>query len=102
MAAAHFEADEAIKQKKKETLTTETIPFFLGKLEQLATDNKGHLAVSKLTWADFFFASMLELFKIIIGPEVLSKYPNLKKVADNVYNLDAIKAWMKKRPVTDM
>lgn len=80
----------------------ETVPFYLSKLEELARDNNGHLAVSKLTWADTFFAAMLELFKIWTGPEVLSKYPNLLKVADNVYNLDAIKQWLKKRPVTDM
>jgi len=102
IAAVHFEADEAIKLKKKETLITETVPFYLSKLEELAVKNNGHLAVSKLTWADLFFASMLELFKIWTGAEVLSKYPNLSKVADNVYNLSAIKEWLKKRPVTDM
>jgi len=102
IAAVHFEADEAIKQKKKETLIAETVPFYLGKLEEIAKENKGHLAVSKLTWADFFFAAMMEIFKIWTGPEILSKYPNLQKVAENVYNLDAIKTWMKKRPATDM
>jgi len=102
IAAVHFEADEAIKQKKKETLIAETVPFYLGKLEEIAKENKGHLAVSKLTWADFFFAAMMEIFKIWTRPEILSKYPNLQKVAENVYNLDAIKTWMKKRPATDM
>jgi len=102
IAAVHFEADEAIKQKKKETLIAETVPFYLGKLEEIAKENKGHLAVSKLTWADFFFAAMMEIFKIWTGPEILSKYPNLQKVAENVYNLDAIKTWMKNRPATDM
>ncbi len=71
-------------------------------MEELAKANNGHLAASKLTWADVFFASMLELFKIWTGAEVLSKYPNLSKTAENVYNLDAIKAWIKRRPVTDM
>lgn len=102
IGAVHFEADEAAKQKKKETLLGETVPFYLSKLEELASENKGHLAVSKLTWADVFFASMLEVFKVWTGPEVLSQYPNLSKVADNVYNLDAIKAWRTSRPVTDM
>jgi len=102
IGTVHFESDEAIKQKKKETLIAETIPFYLSKLEEIAKENKGHLAVSKLTWADFFFAAMLEIFKVWNGPDFLSSYPNLQKVADNVYNLDAIKAWLKRRPVTEM
>lgn len=102
IGAVHFEADEAAKQKKKETLINETVPFYLNKLEELARDNKGHLAVSKLSFADLFFAAMLEIFKVWIGPEVLTKYPNLLKVADNVYNLDSIKGWIERRPVTDV
>jgi len=102
IAAVHFEADEALKLTKRETLLNETVPFYLSKLEELAKANNGHLAASKLTWADLFFASMLELFKIWTGPEVLAKYPNLIKTAENVYNLDSIKDWIKRRPVTDM
>ncbi|XP_037032093.1 glutathione S-transferase-like [Bradysia coprophila] len=102
MAAVHFEADEAVKLKKRETLLNETVPFYLGKLEELAVNNNGHLAASKLTWADLFFASLLELFKIWTGPDVLAKYPNLAKTAENVYNLDSIKDWIKRRPVTEM
>lgn len=101
IGAVHFESDEAVKQQKKETLTTETVPFYLNKLEELATENKGHLALSKLTWADLFFASILELLKLWVGPEILDNYPNLSKVADNVYNLEAIKKWIKTRPVTE-
>ncbi|KAG4070509.1 hypothetical protein HA402_005741 [Bradysia odoriphaga] len=102
MAAVHFEADEAVKLTKRATLLNETVPFYLGKLEELAANNNGHLAASKLTWADLFFAAMLELFKIWAGADVLAKYPNLTKTAENVYNLDSIKDWMKRRPVTEM
>lgn len=97
----YFETDVDAKQKKKEALLNETVPFYFRKLDELALVNNGHLAVSKLTWADLFFAALLELFNTWIGTDV-SKYPNLREVTDNVYNLEAIKDWMKRRPVTEM
>ncbi|KAG4070424.1 hypothetical protein HA402_005735 [Bradysia odoriphaga] len=102
MAAAHFETDQAIKQKKKEILINETVPFYLSKLEELANDNNGHLAASKLTWADVYFVSMIELFKVWTGPELLANYPNLTKTIENFQNLDVIRGWIERRPVSEM
>jgi len=100
MLAVFMESDENVKQTKKATLTTETFPFYFSKLEEIAKENNGHLVASKFTWADFIFAAMLELMKIMEGEDIIDKYPNLQKVANNVYSLDSIKTWMENRPVT--
>ncbi|KAG4070466.1 hypothetical protein HA402_005698 [Bradysia odoriphaga] len=95
------ETDEEVKAKKKATLESETIPFYLAKLENCAKQNNGHLALSKLTYADFYFASMIESLYVMIKPDFLDHYPNLKKVVDNVRSIESIKAWIAKRPVTE-
>jgi len=97
--AAHFEEDQGKKEKLKAVVTGELVPLYLGRLEQLAKENDGHLAVSKLTWADFFFTIYSDIFKVWELPaDYLDKYPNLQKVVNNVNSLDSIKAWIKKRP----
>lgn len=48
IAAAHYEADEEVKAKKFADVKSEVLPFFLGKLESIAKENKGHLALSKV------------------------------------------------------
>lgn len=101
LIAPWYETNEEAKAKKKATLESETIPFYLEKLENLAKENSGHLALSKFTWVDFYVASMVESLYVMIEPNFLEKYPNLKKVVDNVYALDSIKEWVAKRPVTD-
>lgn len=34
--------------------------------------------------------------------DLLEKYPGLKENVDSVYALEPIKAWLEKRPVTDV
>jgi glutathione S-transferase len=84
-------------------LKEETVPFFLSKLNAIAEANDGHLACKKLTWADLYFAALTGVMKFgaIEGEDIWSKYPALRKVVDNVESLDAIKAWIAERPVTE-
>lgn len=44
---------------------------------------------------------MADSLNIMIKPDFLEDYPHLKKVVENVYALDSIKAWIAKRPVTE-
>lgn len=48
LSAPFYETDEAVKAKKKAVIEAETIPFYLGKLEAIAKENNGHLALSKV------------------------------------------------------
>lgn len=54
IAAAHYEADEAIKQKKFEDLKKEALPFYLDKLDAAAKENNGYLALGRVRFTIFF------------------------------------------------
>ncbi|KAG4070508.1 hypothetical protein HA402_005740 [Bradysia odoriphaga] len=101
LSAPFYETDEAAKAKKKANIEAEIVPFFLGKLEEIAKENNGHLALSKLTWADLYFASLHDMLEYMIKKNFLEKYPYLRKVVDNVYAIDSIKSWIAKRPVSE-
>ncbi|GJQ68763.1 putative glutathione S-transferase, C-terminal domain [Trypoxylus dichotomus] len=92
------EKDDKKKQKLKETHVTETIPFYLGKLETIAERNGGFLVAGKLTWADFFFTTTSDIFQVLLGEDVVRNYPYLVEVKENVLNLPEIKSWIDSRP----
>lgn len=48
IAVVSYEPDDDVKQKKLSTLNNEVIPFYLEKLEDIARDNNGHLALGKV------------------------------------------------------
>lgn len=102
IANASYEADEVVKAKKYENLNAEVLPFYLEKLDDLAKENNGHLALGQLTWADLFFVGLLDYLNFMAKVDLTSKHPNLKAVVDNVNALPQIKAWLQKRPQTDV
>lgn len=102
IAVVSYEPDDDVKEKKNITLTTEVIPFYLEKLEEIAKENQGHLALSKLTWADVYFAAILDYINYMAKVDLLEKYPGLRGLVDSVNELEPIKAWLEKRPVTDV
>jgi len=102
IAVVSYEPDDEVKEKKNITLTTEVIPFYLEKLDAIAQDNGGHLALGRLTWADIYFAGILDYLNYLTKTDLIEKHPNLKRVVDQVNNLDQIKAWLEKRPQTDV
>lgn len=48
IALYHYEQDEAIKESRKEPLLKETLPYYLQRLDAIAKDNNGHLAVGRV------------------------------------------------------
>lgn len=48
IAVVSYEPDDEVKEKKNITLTTEVIPFYLEKLDALAAENQGHLALGRV------------------------------------------------------
>lgn len=127
IAVVSYEPDDEVKEKKNVTLTTEVIPFYLEKLDAIAQENGGHLALGKvchhysnsspgrisivflfhsfhfqLTWADLYFAGILDYLNYMAKTDLIEKYVNLKAVVESVHALEPIKAWLEKRPQTDV
>lgn len=102
IAVVSYEPDDEVKEKKMITLTTEVIPFYLEKLESIVKENDGHLALSKITWADLYFAGILDYVNYMAKCDLLEKYPGLRALVDGVNELEPIKAWLERRPVTDV
>lgn len=102
IAVVSYEPDDDVKEKKLVTLNNEVIPFYLEKLEMIAKENSGHLALGKLTWADFYFAGIIDYLNYMTKTNLVEKYPSLQKTLDNVMQLEQIKAWVEKRPVTEV
>ncbi|RZB40563.1 glutathione S-transferase [Asbolus verrucosus] len=95
-----FEKDEEKKKTLKETAINETFPYYLTRLDTIVQKNKGHLAVGRLTWADFYFASMSPAFDSFVEGDAFGKYPNLKALRDKINAIPAIKSWIETRPKT--
>lgn len=102
IAAVAYEADPKVQEEKRKVLNGETLPFYLEKLEEIAKENNGYLALKRLTWADVYFTGLYEYLNFLTKQDLTAKHPNLKKVTTNVFAIDSIKNWVAKRPVTDM
>nr|QIC35748.1 glutathione S-transferase sigma 1 [Ostrinia furnacalis] len=101
-ASVQYESDEVLKEKKHEDFSKNVYPAMLSKLNEIVGQNNGHIAVGKLTWADFVFAGMYDYLKMMLRiPDLDTKYPNLKKVVDNVYSLPQLKAYLAAAPKCD-
>nr|AHC08043.1 sigma glutathione S-transferase [Locusta migratoria] len=97
-----YETDEAQKEKKKEPLFNETLPFLLPRLDNLVKENGGYLANGKLSWADLYFIAVLDYLNTMVGFDLTKDYPNLAELKNKVLEIPAIKEWVDKRPKTDL
>ncbi|GJQ74227.1 hypothetical protein Trydic_g19134 [Trypoxylus dichotomus] len=95
-----YEKDEKIKEEVKGPLFNEILPFYLEKLEKIAEASNGHLAINKLTWADFYFIAVLDYFNYMAEMDLLENRPSLQKVKENVTSIPVIKDWITIRPDT--
>jgi glutathione S-transferase len=102
IAVVSYEPEDDIKEKKLVTLNNEVIPFYLEKLEQTVKDNDGHLALNRLTWADVYLAGILDYMNYMVKRDLLETYPALRGVVDTINALEPIKAWIEKRPQTEV
>jgi len=99
LSAFMWEANEDIKKEKKEIFIKETLPFYLGKLEAIVKENGGYLANGKLSWVDFFFASITELLSYAVDvADITADYPALNALKTKIFNIPQIKNWVEKRP----
>lgn len=63
-----YEPDDDVKEKKLVTLNAEVIPFYLEKLEDIARDNNGYLALGRVDFLNYFLC-LLNRLRILKGFE---------------------------------
>ncbi|KAJ3663474.1 hypothetical protein Zmor_007733 [Zophobas morio] len=93
-----MEQDAAKKKVVLEAAKKDIFGFYFPRLEAMVEKNKGYLVLGRLTWADFYFATIFTVCESMIGEEILAGYPNLKEVREKVNGLPAIKKWIEIRP----
>ncbi|KAL7011735.1 hypothetical protein ACKWTF_014417 [Chironomus riparius] len=89
-------------EEKRAQLKSESIPFFLKNLEEIASKNDEFLAIKKLSWGDLYFAAMIDYMNWMMKGNLLEDFENLKKVYEYVMEIDGIKSYVEKRPKPQM
>ncbi|XP_014210579.1 glutathione S-transferase [Copidosoma floridanum] len=101
IAAGHYESNEEAKKQKLEA-AKELVPFYLERLDEQVKKNGGYFVGGKLTWADLFFVALLDYLNYMAKYDILEKYDSLKKLEEKIHQEPKIKAWLAKRPKTDL
>nr|XP_026497267.1 glutathione S-transferase 2-like [Vanessa tameamea] len=98
-SATFHETDKNIKARIQEDNEKNHYPFMLKRLDEIITKNYGHMALGKLTWADFVFAGMYDCLKLLLHISDLDKkYPSFKKLQEKVLTIPEVKAFREKNP----
>ena len=102
MTDVFFEKDEEKKAVLKKDLAEKSIPRYLGSLEKLAAANnsaKGWFHGPNVSYADLYFSNVIG-YLLGDAPDLLEKFPALKKLNESVTTLPNIAKWIKERPDT--
>ncbi|XP_070495369.1 uncharacterized protein [Chironomus tepperi] len=106
ISAAFYEQNKEIQAEKRKVLVEETLPYYLSKLDEIAAENDGHLALKRLTWADLYIAAFQKYLNFALKGDFndFEGYPNLQKVVSNALANENIKKWVESRPdtITDL
>uniref|UniRef100_A0A069DQM3 glutathione transferase n=1 Tax=Panstrongylus megistus TaxID=65343 RepID=A0A069DQM3_9HEMI len=97
-----YESDENVKEKKRNEVLKDVVPFYLNKLDELVKSNGGYLANSALSWGDLYFIAISDYLSHMAGIDIFENHPNLKSLKDTVLGIPKIKAWVDKRPKSDL
>ncbi|XP_073251979.1 glutathione S-transferase-like [Porites lutea] len=113
----HFEKDEAAKETKMKEFLETTLPARLEKYEALLKskdEGKGFFLGAKLSYADISFVEFINSFSLMVKKqkddgkpapdleELFKKFPLLDGHYKRVLNVPEIKAWVEKRPASDV
>jgi len=79
----------------------ETIPFYLGRFNKTATENKKWLVGTNVTWADIYIVSLLTLISDRTGMSLTENYPAMEQLVKDVNAIPSIKQWIETRPDTE-
>jgi prostaglandin-H2 D-isomerase / glutathione transferase len=55
-----------------------------------------------LTWADFFFAGIIDYLNYLSKQDLTANFDNLRRVVENVTSLDGVQSWIDSRPSTEI
>lgn len=102
IANYYYDQDEASKEKKWEPLKNETVPYYMSKFEEVVNKNDGYFVSGKLTWADLYFVGILDYLNAMVKEDLVENHPKLKALRENVLALPPIKAWVEKRPDSEI
>ncbi|KAG5867396.1 hypothetical protein JTB14_025227 [Gonioctena quinquepunctata] len=102
IGAYHYEKNALLKAEKEGPLFNEIIPHYLKKIDEHAKKNNGYLTCGRLTWADLHFVSLMGYITVMATKDIFADYPNVQAIKEHVLALPAIKAWLEKRPKTDV
>jgi len=54
------------------------------------------------TWADIYFAGIIDYLNYLTKLDLLENFPNLRQVVDNVISNENIQKYIAQRPVTEV
>ena len=94
----HFENDENKKKEYHDKLVAESIPKYLGKMNEMSKDT-GYLCCGKLTWPDLLLFSTLSVM-VEYKSDFLDNFHGLAKLLSNIENDPSIAKWIAERPKT--
>ena len=94
----HLESDENKKKEYHDKLVAESIPKYLGKMNEMSKDT-GYLCCGKLTWPDLLLFSTLSIM-VEHKAEFLDNFHGLAKLLHNIESDPNIAKWIAKRPKT--
>ncbi|KYN30203.1 Glutathione S-transferase [Trachymyrmex cornetzi] len=97
----YWEKDPAFKEKLKET-AFQKLPYYLDKFEAQVKKNGGYFVGGKLSWADLLWAAYFDYLSFVLGDDPNKDHSELKKLVEKVRALPNIKAYIEKRPTTQM
>lgn len=60
------------------------------------------MVMFQLSWADLYFAAVSDYLSYMHGSDITADYPNVKSLKEMVYALPKIKAWVEKRPNSEL
>lgn len=98
----HYDDVENSKAKKQDPLLKETVPYYLEKLDKHIKDNGGYLANGKLSWGDIYFVAIIDYLNHMLKFNITDKSAAIKKLHDEVVAIPKIKAWIAKRPQSEL
>ncbi|KAK3917712.1 Hematopoietic prostaglandin D synthase [Frankliniella fusca] len=104
-SAMFREQDPDKKAEILKNIQTNVVPSFFEKLNDRVAKNGGFTAGKTILWSDIILAEFLDALtirKTIEPADLASKYPHLAKVKDAVFNTPSVKAYLDKRPHTDI
>ncbi|XP_012062869.1 PREDICTED: uncharacterized protein LOC105626167 [Atta cephalotes] len=97
----YWEKDPAFKEKLKET-AFQKLPYYLDKFEAQVKKNGGYFVGGKLSWADFLWAAYFDYLSFVLEDDPNKDHPELKKLVEKVRGLPNVKAYIEKRPTTQL